>query len=91
MSSKQRIIDFGKYSIPKTDKKMKVPLTRKLLRTTATFVTKHDDDYVRTASDPAEILNGDFTNRKLGPSCRSPAFYTEGYPSNSHLLNTEQL
>lgn len=50
-------------------------LLRRLLR-------KHDDEYVGTASDPVEILNGDFTNRKRGPSCRSPTLYTEGYLSN---------
>jgi len=50
--------------------------------TTETFVTKHDDEYVGTASDPVEILNGDFTNRKHGPSCRSPILYTEDYLSN---------
>lgn len=61
------------------------------LETTATFLTKHDGKYARTASDLGKILNGDFTNKKRGPSCRSPNLYTEGYLSKSHLLNTELL
>jgi len=61
------------------------------LGTTATFLTKHDGEYVRTASDPDEILNGVFTNKKRGPSCRSQILYTEIYLRKSHLLNIELL
>lgn len=59
---------------------------------TAAFLTKHDGEHVRRASDPGEVLNGDFTNKNRSPCCRSPILYT-GVIKATHIyvLNIELL